>query len=108
MTGVDPVLEWDRLAGRPDDVRRPLASLEELEPDDDLGYRLRIFHVTEDALPPRGGTLSPSTMRAHFRAFFPLLGLAEPTDDLLPRIAEKHIVEVNCTGAQATLLPPKP
>jgi len=108
MWDVEPELKWEPLGGRPQTQtypRPPLATLDELEPEDDLDYRLRIFHVTDDALPPRGGTLKPSEMRSHFRGFYPLLGVNDPVDELLPRILEKQIVEVNCTGGRAALPP---
>lgn len=101
MEHVDPTLIWSRLSGRSNGDYAPLESLNALEPEDDLSYRLRIFHVTEDALPPRGGILKPAEMRQHYRAFYSLLGENHPADGLLPRITEKHILDVNCGGAMA-------
>ncbi len=107
---VDPRagLTWERLKDRAD-ARPPLETLKDLEPEDDhLGYKLRIFHVTEKALPPRGGTLKPREMREHYRAFYPLLGEHYPPDRLLPRLIEKHIDRVNCGSGQASPPPPGP
>jgi hypothetical protein len=106
---VDPGTEltWERLnGGAQADARPPLAKLKDLEPEDDLGYKLRIFHVTEKALPPRGGTLKPSEMRAHYSTFYPLVGEDYPPDKLLPRITEKHIDRVNCGSGQGSPPPP--
>jgi hypothetical protein len=101
---IDDELRWEGLNDRPDDHPKPLEKLEDLEPeddgkpDDDVLYRLRIFHVTEDALPPRGGTLHPAVMRAHYRAFYPLLGEDYPGDELLPRMKSTAVLEVNCAA----------
>jgi hypothetical protein len=46
-------------------------------------------------------------MRAHYRAFYPLLGEDYPADGLLPRMTSRSIVEVNCAGGKATP-PPTP
>jgi hypothetical protein len=94
------VLSWEGLNGKPDGDPKPLEKLEDLEPEDDLGYKLRIFHVTEDALPPRGGMLHPAEMRAHFGAFYPLVGEDFPKDALLPRMISRSSVEVNCGAAK--------
>jgi hypothetical protein len=103
MSDVDHALEWQGLNGRPNTEPKPLETLQDLEPEDDLGYKLRIFHVTREGLPPKGGILKPEVMRAHYRAFYPLLGENDPGDDLLPRIKGKHIHQVNCGGGQAAL-----
>jgi hypothetical protein len=96
-----PVLTWEPLYGKSRADDKLPQTLEELEPEDDLGYKLRIFHVTEEALPPRGGVLRPAEMRAHYRAFYPLLEVDDPAPELLPRIRERQVVEVNCGAAQA-------
>jgi len=100
MPGDDVMVEWRGL-NNTTPATRPFDTLDTLEPEDDLGYKLRVFHVTEDALPPKGGTLKPSVMREHYRAFFPLIGINAPGDELLPRISEKHIDQVNCGAGQA-------
>jgi len=99
---IDDELKWEGLNDKSDDDPKPLERLADLEPEDDLVYKLRIFHVTEDALPPRGGTLHPAVMRAHYRAFYPLLGEDYPADDLLPRMKSTSIVEVNCGAGRGT------
>ncbi|HEX9938794.1 MAG TPA: hypothetical protein VGB15_16765 [Longimicrobium sp.] len=101
MSDVDHVLRWEGLDGKPDSDPRPLDTLKSLEPEDDLGYKLRIFHVTEEALPPKGGILAPAVMREHFRAFYPLLGVDQQDASLLPSIKGKHINQVNCGAAQS-------
>jgi hypothetical protein len=104
---IDDELKWEGLDDKPDDHPKPLRKLEELEPEDDgkpeddVLYRLRIFHVTEDALPPRGGTLHPAVMRAHYRSFYALLGDNDPDDKLLPRMKSTAVVEVNCGAGSA-------
>jgi len=102
VPGLDPAapLTWTGLNGKAG-VTPPLQRLDELEPEDDLSYTLRIFHVTEDAFPLSGGKLSPEVMRQHFRAFYPLLGVNDPGDSLLPKITGVHINQVNCGGGHA-------
>jgi hypothetical protein len=95
-------LQWARLYGPPD-INPPLNSLDELEPENDLSYKLRIFHVTDDALPPRGGILQPAVMREHYRALYPLLGITNPASTLLPRMVSSGVVDVNCAGGKAKL-----
>ncbi|HEV7588509.1 MAG TPA: hypothetical protein VGO40_10375, partial [Longimicrobium sp.] len=43
---ADNLLKWEGLNGKADGDPKPLEKLEELEPEDDLRYKLRIFHVT--------------------------------------------------------------
>jgi hypothetical protein len=101
MSDVDHVLNWTGLNGKPDTDPKPLDTLKSLEPEDDLGYKLRIFHVTDAALPPKGGILEPAVMREHFRAFYPLLGVEVQDGRLLPSIKSKLINQVNCGAVQA-------
>ena len=84
----------------------PLQSLKELKPEVDGSYRLGIYHVTPDDLPPTGvGTLKPDQVRQHFRVFYNLLGIPNPSEDLLPQMEGPFIksFRVNCGLSQATL-----
>lgn len=95
-------LRWIRLGagGNP-----PLASLSELAPESDGSFRLRIFHVTEDALPPTGvGALNPVQVGRHFGVFYRLLGITDPGEDLLPQIVSPPSGGVN--PASKTMKPP--
>ncbi len=52
---------------------------------DDGVIRVDVFHVTEDSLPPtNSGTLRTSEVQDHFKAFYELYGVANPTPDRLP------------------------
>lgn len=101
VPGLDPSanLSWTGLNGNPN-TAPPLRRLDELEPEDDLSYTLRIFNVTANAFPLSFGKLAPEVMRQHFRAFYPLLGVDDPDDSLLPQITGVHINQVNCGGGQ--------
>lgn len=84
----------------------PLPSLKELRPEADGSYRLSVYHVAPDDLPPTGiGTLEPEQVKQHFRIFYDLLGIPNPGDDLLPQIAGPFMKgrTVNCGAAQAAL-----
>lgn len=107
MSDVGEKLDWARLDVEPgaDLPEEPLANLNELTPEADLGYKLEIFHVTRDALPPKGGILAPAVMREHFRAFYPLIGEGAPGPNLLPTIKGFQINQVNCGSGQAKLKP---
>ncbi|MBA3969781.1 MAG: hypothetical protein H0X52_06740 [Gemmatimonadetes bacterium] len=84
----------------------PLRSLKELPPEANGSYRLSVYHVTPDDLPPTGvGTLEPEQVKQHFRIFYNLLGIPNPGEDLLPQMEGPFIksFRVNCGAAQARL-----
>ena len=104
MQGVAHKLDWKRLTA-PEDQDPPLASLKELDTEDDLGYRIRIFHVTENSLPPNSGAaLQPEQMKHHFRALYEMLGV-QPDADMLPEFKSKPADGVNCGAGQAPVKP---
>lgn len=102
MLGVPHDLTWIKLdpnAGDP-----PLKSLKELEPEDNLGYRIEIHHVTNEGLPPTsGGPLKPEEMAEHFRAFYSLFGMGQVDDSLLPKLKSQGVKGVNCGTSSAML-----
>jgi hypothetical protein len=111
--GHKPV--WERLNAPPPadpplpDVEPPLPTLKGLQPEDDFGAKLGIYHVTDETLPPTVvGTLSPAVMREHYRAHYPLLGEDNVDGAQLPSIKGNQIEQVNCGGAQAPLKPSGP
>jgi len=84
--------------------RPPFARLAEL--GDRRVQRLRIAHMTPDAMPPgRRGTLSDDAVREHFRAFYALYGITNPSDDQLPTAPER-VDNVNCPTAGGSVKPP--
>lgn len=104
MSDVGHQPTWERLDGTPQ-TDPPLATLKGLEPEDDFGVKLKIYHVTDEALPPTVGTLDPAVMREHYRAHYLLLGENDPADPLLPSIKGNHIEQVNCGAGQAPVKP---
>lgn len=75
----DAQVEWTRMPGGVTD--QPFASLAELGSGNNL--KLDIYHVTEDALPPKAsGTLDPAEVQAHFRAFYAMFGHSPRPNDL--------------------------
>lgn len=107
MSDVSHQPTWERLNGQPGVAPppSPLPTLNDLEPEDDFGIKLRIFHVTPEALPPKVGTLSPEVMQAHYRAHYVLLDENDPEPEQLPRIKGSHIEQVNCGAGQAPVKP---
>lgn len=114
IDNVPEELKWTPMGGTGDP---PLRSLAHLPGSGGSGgtrrYRLSVYHVTPDALPPKDeAVLDPHQARRHFRALYRLLGLCDPGDDLLPEyvpdesaLAEKSraVAKVNCAVAQADL-----
>jgi hypothetical protein len=109
---VPDTLTWNPL-NNADPI--PLASLTELGDEQTLpladgspgpkkGHRLRIFHTTEDGLPPNNeGVLDECAVRQHFRHYYGLLG-HHPTPDQLPRDPKAPFVKTfNCGVGQALL-----
>jgi hypothetical protein len=108
---VPDTLTWKQL-NNPNPI--PFASLAELGAEQDLpspvgppkkGHRLRIFHTTEDGLPPNDGdgVLDECAVRQHFRHYYGLL-LHHPTPDQLPYlVGHPHLRTFNCGVGQALL-----
>lgn len=96
-------LHWVPLRGRTDSP--PLSSIGDIEPDTDGVYRLSIYHVPEDTLPPDpfgAGQLDSDSVREHFRALYRLVGIPNPAPDLLPRPDLGSGGRVNCGIAKAS------
>lgn len=75
-------LEWTPFGGG---GTEPFASLYQLA-DPDTVIRFAIYHVTPDALPPSPvGTLNPEQVKHHFRSFYHMYGVHNPSDTKLPR-----------------------
>jgi len=71
-------------------------------------HRLQIAHMTADAMPPgRSGTLSAHAVREHFKAFYALYGITNPSDDQLPT-RPLRAENVNCPTAGGSIRPPRP
>ena len=93
----------------------PLAKLSDLGEEVDLpghapgderkGYQIRIFHVTEDGLPPADieGVLDPEAVKHHFRVFYDVLEHAQPAPEQLPEPEPSEGKTVNCGMAQAEI-----
>jgi hypothetical protein len=106
---VDDSLTWNKLKNSDP---FPLTSLAELGPPQPLpgpghktGYQLRIFHTTEEGLPPDGdvGVLDELAIQQHFRHFYDLLNY-NPSPDQLPRDPEVPFLRTfNCGVGQALL-----
>jgi hypothetical protein len=107
MSDVGQQPTWERLNAPPQaaQVEPPLQTLNGLEPEDDFGVKLRIYHVTDEALPPTVGILSPAVMQEHYRAHYLLLGEKNPANEQLPSIKGNQIEQVNCGAGQAPLKP---
>ena len=104
IVGVPHQLDWRRLSA-PADAPVPLETLMGLATEEEhLGYRLRIRHVTENAL-ESGALLRPEVMKQHFRAFYEMLGIT-PTPDMLPAFIGPPAEGVNCGGSKAPVAPP--
>lgn len=74
----DADLEWKDMAGGR--TAPPFANLAALGGGNAL--RLDVYHVTEDALPPRAtGTLSPQAVQMHFMAFYDMFGHVPATNE---------------------------
>jgi hypothetical protein len=83
----------------------PLQFLSQLSADGDGVYRISLFHVSEEALPPNTGTLNIDKVKAHFRLFYALFP-HEPSDSELPhRDDGLPSFGFNCPTAQAVLKP---
>jgi hypothetical protein len=106
----------DRLVWRPlkNPDRYPLLALSELGAEQPLpgrngafgaktGYRLRIFHTTEDGLPPNDedGVLDECAVRQHFRHYYGLLR-HRPKSAQLPHTPDR-VKTFNCGVGQALL-----
>jgi hypothetical protein len=55
--------------------------------------------------PGRNGTLSDDAVREHFKAFYALYGITNPSDDQLPTAPERAD-NVNCPTAGGSVRPP--
>jgi hypothetical protein len=102
---VPDTLIWKELQ-KPD--KFPLTSLADLGPEQPLpggkmGHHLRIFHTTEDGLPPNDvGVLDEAAIQRHFRHFYDLLKHT-PTNAQLPHTPPTLIKTFNCGVGQALL-----
>ncbi len=100
------------LAWEPANARKvPLDSLAGLDSDEPLygeekrGYRLQVFHTTEDGLPPHheNGQLEPDLVKEHFRIYYEtLLDIPHPNECELPQ-PPVEIGKVHCGTAQVLL-----
>jgi hypothetical protein len=87
MQGVPHKLDWRRLHATEPSV--PLETLKSLSTEENLGYKLKIFAVTEDALPPwKAGELSAADIKRHYAMLYTLLGIDHPGNDLLPEVVD--------------------
>lgn len=93
-------LKWVRRGAAGD----PPLSLEDLGPENGV-FRIAIFHVTENALPPQRGNLPAAEVKLHYKLFYEMLGHANPTDAQLPK--ERPTVAAafveDCPGSRGTL-----
>lgn len=96
MNGVPTTLDWRRLHATEEDV--PLASLDSLTAKDGR-YKLEIYAVTENALPPgTAPTLSAADIKRHYAMLLCLLGIEEPSDDMLPDMTGLGVDGSHCVG----------
>ena len=89
IENVHDVLDWARLGTHAAPV--PLERLggvmpEPTDPDRPAEvFTLKVYHVTEKGLPPQmAPNLTEKETRHHFAAFYPLLGITDVDDGLLP------------------------
>lgn len=97
IQGIPHKLDWRRL-NAPATEQAPLATLADLSTETNFGYLIRVYHVMEKSLPPGtpGSLLTPAEVKEHFAMLYPLVGIDDPDNKLLPEIAGQGTDGAHC------------